>query len=166
MVHCAISQSGISKLSFLEAGYAGNRHNFIRYLCMAVIPFIRLHHGYWRYWLWMDLASAHYANNMPVLLQQQSICFVPKDANPRVASLWSVEDCWAALKMAIYDGGWVATRVLRPQVWQADSISISTLPDIDQNRLDPTYPHVDPDSPRLDLLHMITIYKCISRLLL
>ena len=33
--------------------------------------------GYERYWLWMDLASVHYANDILVLLQQQSICYIP-----------------------------------------------------------------------------------------
>ena len=60
----------------------------------------------------MDLASAHHANDMLALLQQQSICFVPKDANPPcVASLWLVEDFWAALRMAVYDGGLEATPI-------------------------------------------------------
>ena len=60
----------------------------------------------------MHLASTHYANNMLALLQQQSICFVPKDTNlPCVASLWSVEDFWATLKMAVYDGGWEVTAI-------------------------------------------------------
>ena len=101
MMHCTIFQSGISKLSFLEAGYAVNPHNFI-ILWIAVIPFIRQYRGYGRYWLQMDLASAHYANDMLVLLQQQIVCFVPKDANPPcVTMLQPVEDFWAALKKAV-----------------------------------------------------------------
>ena len=54
----------------------------IRFLWIAVIPFIHPHHGYEGYWLWMDLASAHYAKDILVFLQQQSIHFIPKDANP------------------------------------------------------------------------------------
>ena len=52
MVHCTISQCGISKLSFLVAGYALNRHNYIRFLHTAVIPFIRQLHSNERYWTW------------------------------------------------------------------------------------------------------------------
>ena len=36
-------QFKVSKLSFLQGGYAVNRHNFIRFLCIAVIPFICQH---------------------------------------------------------------------------------------------------------------------------
>ncbi len=99
IVHCA--QSGISKLSFLEVGYAVNRHNFIRFLCIAVIPFIHHHHGYGCYWLWMDLASAHCPKNMLELLQQFSICLVPKDANPPCVILLQPVDFWAMLKEAV-----------------------------------------------------------------
>ena len=61
--YCAISQHDVSKLSFLEVGYAVNRHNYIRFLRIAIIPFIRQHHGNGRYWLWMHLESAHYTND-------------------------------------------------------------------------------------------------------
>ena len=81
MEHCAISQHGISKLSFLEAGYAVNCHNYIRFLRIAVIPFIHQHHGKGCYWLWMNLASSHYANDTLIFLWQQGICFLPKRAN-------------------------------------------------------------------------------------
>ena len=64
------------KVIFLEAGYAVNCHKYIRFLRIAIIPFIRQHHGSGCYWLWMDLASAHYANNMLTFLQQQG--FIPK----------------------------------------------------------------------------------------
>ena len=56
--------------------YAVNRHNYIRFLRIAVIPFIRWHHGSGFYWLWMDLASAYYTNNTLTFLQQQGI--IPK----------------------------------------------------------------------------------------
>ena len=64
------------KVIFLEAGYAVNRHKYIIFLRIAIIPFIRQHHGSGCHWLWMDLASAHYANNMLTFLQQQG--FIPK----------------------------------------------------------------------------------------
>ena len=61
----------------------------------------------------MDLASAHHANATLAFLQQEKICFVPKDANPpNVASLCLVEDFWAALKKPVYDEGWEATSML------------------------------------------------------
>ena len=69
------------KVVFSEAGYAVNHQKYIRFLRIAIIPFIHQHHGSGCYWLWMDLASAHYTNNTLALLQQQNICFVIKDAN-------------------------------------------------------------------------------------
>ena len=67
MEHCAFSQSGISKLSFSEVGYAVNYH-YIRFLQIAIILFIRQNHGNGRYWLRIDLESAHYANDALIVL--------------------------------------------------------------------------------------------------
>ena len=118
MEHCAISQCGISKLSFSEAGYAVNHYNYIRFLRIAIIPFIRQHHGNGHYWLWIDLESAHYANNTLTVLWQQGTCFALKDANsPCVASLRPVEDFWPLLKKAIYNEGWEA----QSQHWSGES---------------------------------------------
>ena len=118
MKHCAISQSGISKLSFLEVGYAVNHYNYIRFLCIAIIPFIRQHHGNGHYWLWIDLESAHYANKTLTVLWQQGTCFALKDANsPCIALLRLVEDCWSSLKKAIYNEGGEA----QSQHWSGES---------------------------------------------
>ena len=109
MEHGAISQCRISKLSFLEAGYAVNHHNYVRFLSTTIIPLIRQHHGNGHYWLWIVLESAHYANDTLAFLRQQGTCFILKDANsPCVASLRPVEDFWPVLKKAIYDKGWEA----------------------------------------------------------
>ena len=78
MEHSAIFQHGTSKWSFSEAGYAFN-HHYIRFLRIAIIPLIH-QHGNGRYWLWMDLEGAHYANNTVTFLWQQGTCFVLKDA--------------------------------------------------------------------------------------
>ncbi len=51
MVHCTISQCGISKLSFLVAGYALNCYNYIRFLHTAIIPFIHQLHSNECYWM-------------------------------------------------------------------------------------------------------------------
>ena len=59
MEHCTIFQSSVSKLSF-RRWVTVNHHNYIRFLHIALIPFIRLHHCSGCYWLWMELASAHY----------------------------------------------------------------------------------------------------------
>ena len=110
LVHCAISPKGVSELSFVEGGYAINRHAYIQILRSTVVPFIRRHHSNGRYYFWMDLASAHYANDTLAFLRQEGIRFVPKHANPPcVASLRPVEDFWAALKKAVYDEGWEAS---------------------------------------------------------
>ncbi len=50
----------------------------MRFLCITIIPLIPQHHGNGHYWLWMDLASAHYTNDTLTFLQQQGICFVPQ----------------------------------------------------------------------------------------
>ena len=71
LVHCAISPRGISELSFVESGYAVNRHVYINMLRKTVVPFIRQHHANQRYWFWMDLASAHFANDTLALLRQE-----------------------------------------------------------------------------------------------
>ena len=110
LVHCAISPKGVSDLTFVEGGYAINRHDYIRILRQTVVPFIQENHGDGRYWFWMDLASAHYANDTLDFLREENIRFIPKDANPpSVASLHPIEDFWAALKKEVYDGGWEAT---------------------------------------------------------
>ena len=42
-------------------------------------------------------------------IQRASVLFIPKEKNPRaVASLRPIKDNWAALKKAMYDGGWEA----------------------------------------------------------
>ena len=79
--HCAIFRCGISNLSFLEAGYAVNYHNYLRFLSIAIIPLIRHHSGNGCYWLWMDLDSAHYANDTLTFLRQQGTSFILMDAN-------------------------------------------------------------------------------------
>ena len=70
---------------------------------------ITQHHPNGRYYLWMDLASSHFANNTLDLLRQEGIRFVPKEDNPPcVAFLRPIEDFWSALKKSVYDGGWEA----------------------------------------------------------
>ena len=64
------------KVVFLEAGNAVNRHHYIRFLRITIIPFICQYHCSGCYWLWMDLASTHYTNNTLTFLQQQG--FFPK----------------------------------------------------------------------------------------
>ena len=131
LVHVAISQKGMSELSFVEGGYAINRNNYIEILRRTVIPFIRANHRNGDYWLWMDLASAHYANDTLNFLREEGIRFVPRDANPpSVASLRPVEDFWAALKHKVYKGGWEATtlRQLKRQIIQkAREIPLPTI---------------------------------------
>ncbi len=110
----------------LEVDYTVNRHNYIRFLRIAVIPFIRRHHGSGCYWLWMDLASAHYTNNTLTFLQQQG--FIPKNANPCVALLRPVEDFWPTFKKAFYDG-WEATSIpaLKRRIKKAHKIPDPTI---------------------------------------
>ena len=61
----------------------------------------------------MDLAIAHFVNNMLAFLQQKNICLVPKDISPScVALLQPVEDFRATFQKAIDDGGKEATSIL------------------------------------------------------
>ena len=136
--HCTISQCGISKLSFLEKGYAFYHHNHIRFFC---IPFIHQHYGNGLYWLWMDLESAHYANDTLTFLWQQDTCFILKDAHsPCVASLRPLEDFWPALKKAVYEG-WEATSIptlkrrIKEKAWQTPLPTILCLFNIVKEQL-------------------------------
>ena len=61
------------KVVFLEAV---NCYKYIRFLGIAIIPFIHQYYGSGCYWLWMNLASAHYTNNTLTFFQQQG--FIPK----------------------------------------------------------------------------------------
>ena len=86
-----------------------NCHVYINILRQTVVPFIRQHHANQRFWFWMDLANAHFANDTLAFLRREGIWFVPKDANPPcVASLRPIEDFCAALKKTVYDKGWEA----------------------------------------------------------
>ena len=103
MVHCAICQPGISKLSFLEAGYTVNHYNFISFLCMAVIPFILQHHSYGRYWL-----DHGWTKQVPTKLttcwcfsNNKAFALFPRMQIDHVALLQLLEDFWAVLKKAV-----------------------------------------------------------------
>ena len=100
-VHCAISQSGISKLFSLEVGYAVNRHNFIRFLCIAVIHFIRQH-------LVMGVIGYEWTWQVPTTLatywrfpSNKALALFPRMQIDHVALLRLVEDFWAVLKKAV-----------------------------------------------------------------
>jgi hypothetical protein len=46
-----------------------------------------------------DLASAHYANDTLVRLEELKIEYVPKEENPpNVPQIWPIENFWANLK--------------------------------------------------------------------
>ena len=68
--------------------------------------------GYGRYWLLTDLTSAHYANNILVLLQQQSICFVPKDADSPCCLAPPGGRFLGCAQKGCLDGGWEVTPIL------------------------------------------------------
>ena len=109
LVHATISPKGMSKIFFVPAGNAVKATVYMQILRQRVIPFIREKHSDRRYFFWPHLASAHYANNTLQLLRDENIKFIPKEANPpAVASLRPIEDLWAALKKAVYAGGWEA----------------------------------------------------------
>ena len=97
MEHCNISQRGYSKLSF-RTWVTINHHNYIRFLRIALIPFIHSHHGSGCYWLWMDLASAHYTNNTLTYLQQQGFILklYPQGCKPTMRCLASASSTFLA----------------------------------------------------------------------
>ena len=116
------------KVVLSEVGNTVNHHNYIRFLRIAVIPFIRRHYGSGCYWLLMNLASAHCTNNMLIFFQQQG--FIPKDADPPyIALLRPVEGFWPTLKKAFHDGGWEATSIpaLKRRIKRGRQISVPTI---------------------------------------
>ena len=74
-----------------------------------VKPFIDEHHADGDYWFWPDLASAHYAKETLELFGALNIKFIPrKDNPPNVPHLRPIENYWAAVKRAVYAGGYRA----------------------------------------------------------
>ena len=56
-----------------------------------------------------DLALAHYADATLQFLKDEGIWYIPKYNNPpAVASLWPIEDFWAAVKKENYSSRWEA----------------------------------------------------------
>ena len=101
IVHCAISQSGILKLSFLEAGYTFTHHNFIRFLCIVVILFIRQHLvmgviGYG--WTWQVPTTLATYWRFP---SNTAFALFPRMQIDHVTLLRLVADFWAMLKKAV-----------------------------------------------------------------
>ncbi len=72
-------------------------------------PFLEQHHSDGDYWFWPELATGHYAKVTLKVLSELDIPTMPKDCNPpNCPQIRPVEDLWAALKCAVYEGGWEA----------------------------------------------------------
>ena len=95
-----------------------NGEIYSQILCTNVVPFNQQHHSDGSYYLWPDLASAHYSWDALQVLQENCIQFLPVEKNLRaIASLCPMEEYWAVLKKAMYDGGWEAKSFDKLRDW-------------------------------------------------
>ena len=119
-----------------------NGEIYSQILCTNVVPFNQQHHSDGSYYLWPDLASAHYGQDALQVLQENCIQFIPKEKNLRaVASLRLMEEYWAVLKKAMYDGGWEAKSFNK--LWEiikhkACKVSVKTIKNLFQPVKDQT----------------------------
>ena len=91
----------------VPAGNAVNHQVYSTILCIWVILFIWEKHRDHRYYFWLELALAHYANATQQFLKDEGISYIPKYNNPSVvASLRPIEDFRAALKKEKYGSRW------------------------------------------------------------
>ena len=91
------------------AGNAVNHQVYSTILCIWVILFIWEKHRDHRYYFWLELALAHYANATQQFLKDEGISYIPKYNNPpAVASLRPLKDLWVALKKEKYGSRWEA----------------------------------------------------------
>jgi transposase len=113
MVWLCVSEDAVGSPVFLERPNSVTavfyQDNCIR---GPLVDFIHSHHQHDEIIFWPDLASAHYANDSQALLRNLNIPFVPKDCNPpNLPQCRPIENFWAALKAAVYEGGWEATSI-------------------------------------------------------
>jgi hypothetical protein len=95
----AVSESGISEPVFFKADLAFNKEVYISKCLPVLDKFIQKHHNNEKIVFWSDLASAHYAKNTLVRLEELKIEYVPNEENPpNVPQIQPIENFWANLK--------------------------------------------------------------------
>lgn len=103
----AVSERGISEPVFFKAGLAVNKEVYISKCLPILHKFIQQHHKNEKIVFWPDLASAHYAKDTLVRLEELKIEYVPKDHNPpNVPQLRPIENFWANLKRKVYSNNY------------------------------------------------------------
>lgn len=110
LVWLALSSKGVSN-PFIGTtkGFAISSDNYVKKCLPKLVSFINKYHGDGNYIFWPDLASSHYAKKTIEWLDQHSIKFVPKVANPpNVPKARPIEDFWSILADKVYEGGWEA----------------------------------------------------------
>lgn len=128
MVWICVSEDALSQPVFLERPNSVTA-KFYQDHCIRgeLVNFIESHHQHDDIVFWPDLASAHYAKETQALLNTLAIPFVPKDANPpNLPQCRPIENFWAALKAAVYQGGWEATSV--PQLKRRITACVKNIP--------------------------------------
>jgi hypothetical protein len=101
-VHVAklsVCESGISEPVFLKAGLAVNKELYISKCLPVLHRFIQKHYKNEKIVFWPDLASAHYAKDTLVRLEELKIEYVPKEKNPpNVPQIRPIEIFWGNLQ--------------------------------------------------------------------
>jgi hypothetical protein len=91
----AVSESGISEQVFFKAGLAVNKEVYISKCIPEKIVF------------WPDLASAHYAKDTLVRLEELKIEYFPKEENPpNVPQMRHMKNFRANLKRKVYSNNY------------------------------------------------------------
>jgi hypothetical protein len=97
---------GISKPACFKAGLAVNKEvhtNVYQYFINLSKNTTKIK----KIVLWPDLASAHYAKDTLVRLEELKIEYVPKEDNPpNVPQIWPIENSWANLKTKVYSNNY------------------------------------------------------------
>jgi hypothetical protein len=104
-LYLANSENGISKPVFSKAGLAVNKEVYISKCLLH--KFIQEHHKNEKIVFWPDLASAHYAKDTLVRLEELKIEHVPWKENPlNVPQIRSIKNVWANLKRKVYSNNY------------------------------------------------------------
>ena len=76
----------------------------------VLLPFIEAQYPNHDVLFWPDLATAHYARQTTMLLEEAGVPVVARDMNPPCApQIRPIEDLWGLIKQNVYKGGWQAT---------------------------------------------------------
>jgi hypothetical protein len=111
IMRLAVSESGISEPVFFKAGLTVNKEVYIS-KCLSVLhKCIQKPHKNEKIVFWPDLASAHYAKDTLVWLEELKIEYAPKEENPPnvpqirpIKNLWAEEEHLSSKRCKVHDG--------------------------------------------------------------